>query len=79
MAFTHRLLPQTGNAHHEQTLGYDLGVQAVAHFEQFAALHQPGFQAFQSAHVAQIGAIGDELDHTAAIHQQPLLFQQRGQ
>src|ERR1019366_5019516 len=63
--------------HDEDALGNDLRAQALAHLEKLAALQQPFLQAFQSADVFEIFALGDKLDHAASVYQQTFFFEQR--
>jgi hypothetical protein len=68
-----------GNAHHEQAFRHDLRADVVTQLEELAPLHQPSFEAFEATHIIKISARVDKLDHAAAIHEQPLLFEHRGQ
>src|ERR1035437_2983732 len=61
------------DAHQQEPLGHDFGIQGVAYLKEFAALQQPGLQAIQAAHLTDVSAVGNKLDDAAAVDQQPLL------
>ena len=60
-------------------MGTISALRRVAHLKKLAALQQPFLEPVEAADLAQGGAVGNILEHAAAVDQQALLFEQERQ